>query len=204
MLSKLTTAAFALTCITMLTACQKEKSTDSSVISGKIQGTYQFVSIEANTESIRQVSAGHLTEKTVTLAHYISRDNKGRVDFSVSNLSCQGVAYTINTTTKNYSYQNGTVVDSIEMDMNFTLPPSTSIVPYTIVGSDSIHFASGTLMFGGIASAQPMVASGAKLRFDGKKLYLTSRIQHTETSVFQGVPVQSTRKADVVMTLQKQ
>jgi hypothetical protein len=196
---KPTNFLFTIGICTLLVSCQKENSTSSS--QANFLGNYKFISMQANTTTTAQATDGTDVEKTINLTNYITKENSGTIKFDETTATSTNLSYTIDTIMKTYYYINGSLEDSIEVPFQFTVPPSSSTAPYKLVGTDSIYFSSGSMFMNG--STQQTTPSGAKLRIDGDKLYMTMNVNQTSTQTQQGVVVESKAQASATITLQK-
>ncbi len=97
---------------------------------------------------------------------------------------------------------NGNLIDSFELPVQFVLPPSNTSSPYKKVGVDSIYFTGGAAIIGNERSQQD-IPGGAKLKFDGDKLYMISRYYNKTTTIEQGIKVVSTQQGTFTTKLQK-
>jgi uncharacterized protein YbbC (DUF1343 family) len=184
-------------------SCQKEiDGVESPSTQNKLQGEYKLISIEANTIATQELTLGSEVEKLVVISHYITKENKGTIKFDATTLSSINMSYSIDTVAKGYLYASGILIDSLEIPVQFALPPSNTSSPYKMVGADSIYFSGGAAVIGNEPSQQG-IPGGAKLKFDGDKLYMISRYNNTTTTIEQGVKVVSTQQGTFTTKLQK-
>jgi hypothetical protein len=184
-------------------SCQKEiDGVETPSAQNKLEGEYKLLSIEATTNATQELTLGSEVEKLVVISHYITKENKGTIKFDATNLSSINMSYSIDTVATGYLYASGNLIDSFELPVQFVLPPSNTSSPYKKVGVDSIYFTGGTALIGNEPSQQG-IPGGAKLKFDGDKLYMISRYYNTTTTIEQGVKVVSTQQGTFTTKLQK-
>lgn len=184
-------------------SCQKEiDGLQTPTAENKLEGEYKLLLIEATTSSAQELTLGTEFEKIVVLSHYITKENKGTIKFDATTLSSMNISYTVDTIATGYLYSNGDLIDSLELPVQFELPPSNTSTPYKMVGADSIYFSGGTAVIGSDPSQQSL-PGGAKLKFEGNKLYMISKIYNTTTTMEQGVKVVVTQQGTFTTTLQK-
>jgi hypothetical protein len=110
------------------------------------------------------------------------------------------MAYSINTVAKGFIYENGVLLDSIAMPVQMSVPPTTAQASFTLIGTDSLSFPAGTPVMGG---GQSTTASGAKIKLEQNKLYLTQHFNESQTSTIQGVRIKESKQAKLVSQFQR-
>ena len=199
---RLTNILLSILTVLFFVSCQKEISdVQAPANQNNLLGDYKFISMDVNTRVTQELTLGGDVEKTVTVSNYTTNDNSGTITFDATSFISKDLAYSFATVAKIYLYTNGALVDSLELPFQSSLPPFSSSSPYKMVGADSIYFSGGTLVTGG--ATQQVGPNGARLRFEGTKLFLTSRYNNNTTTSTQGITVLSTQQATTVITLQK-
>lgn len=164
----------------IFTSCQKEVSdefrTDPNTQASLI-GEWKFLGMETNSISTMSYTESGTTYKDVTVSAYKTKDNAGTTTFSSSTYQTTNIAYSVDTIVKGFFYENGVLIDSIEMPFQFALPPFSGSQSYQVVGSDSIYFSNGGVSSPGSTPAP----GGCKFRIEGNKLILTTNISSSET-----------------------
>lgn len=205
---KLTTAVLVLFASIFIVGCQKEVSENPppTTATGGLAGNYKLVSVELESVVSMETKDGDDDEKTVTLTHYLSKDNKGTVKIDATTMATSNIAYTIDATMKGYIYTNGILQDSVTSPLQLSTPPISSVAPYEVIGTDSIYFSAGSFLMDASASSTPTAskASGGKFKVDGDKLYITSIINESGIKDVQGYQFNQTTKARSTTILQKQ
>ena len=184
---------------TLFVSCQKEVVSD--IQGGAFSGTYKFISMQVNSISTVQADFGVEVEKTVTISHYLSKDNSGTIKFEGSRLTSTDLSYSIDTIIKVYSYLDDVLYDSLDMTFQFSVPPSSATAPYKMIGSDSLYLSSGSMFMGD--TTQQTVPVGYKIRTEGDKLYMTYKHNSTSTQDTQGITIVSTSEGSATSTFQK-
>jgi hypothetical protein len=194
--------------IVALTACQKESSTELSpggTSGGSITGTWKLLQMEAKTTATAILSIPSVgTIKTVTVSDYTTTDNEGVLKIDERKMDGVGLAYSLNTVVKAYTYEDNVLTDSIEAPMSFTLPPTNYSAAYTKVGADSIRIEAGGVMDiqgSGSVAAQP---GGFKFKVEGNKLVLSTVYSDSQTETDSGITQTLSRYATLTSTYQRQ
>ncbi|MEX6687405.1 hypothetical protein QTN47_07890 [Danxiaibacter flavus] len=207
-MSKLTTAVLILFASIFFIGCQKEVSENppATAATRGLAGNYKLISVELESVVSMETKDGDDNEKTVSLTHYISKDNKGTVKFDATTIATNNIAYTIDATMKGYIYINGILQDSVTSPLQLSTPPVSSVVPYEVIGTDSIYFSSGSFFVDASASSTPTASkpSGGKFKLEGDKLYITSFINESGIKDVQGYQFNQSTQARSTTILQKQ
>ena len=187
-----------LVAITMLYSCKKDKTSNTAA---GIEGTYKFISLSSKTNSTITDSEGG---KTVTTSDYTTTDNQGTVVFDNATLSSNGLAYTVNTNAKYSIFQDNMLVDSSSAPFTFTLPPSSSVANYKLVGADSIYFPQGSVTSGvGTGGTTQPGASGGRYSVTGNLLTLKQNASRDSSFVDTGITYHVVESAQATVVLQK-
>ncbi len=180
-------------------SCKKDSSSDGS--STSLNGTYDFVSMDASTvSSVSYYDAGTQYDD-ITDAVWHSKNNTGTVTFDGKNMTSSNIAYSVDTTIKAYFYEDGVLQDSVDYPFSVDIPQSSSTGTYKLVTSDSIYFGGGSIFFNGsVTSASP---SGSKLKWVGDILYMTSSASKDTTETQYGVAALVHDEATITVGLKK-
>ena len=183
-------------------SCQKEQSGSSGSSSGgDIKGSYTFVSLQAKTRSTNESVSGSDISKTITTSEYTSQNNTGTITIDAGSFRSENIGYSVNTLTRSTYYENGVLIDTFSIPVQFTLPGSSGAVTYKQITADSIYLQSGFISMGG--TTQIPQPSGAKIKIENGKLILTSNVSQTTTQTAQGERVTVISEGTSVITLQK-
>ncbi len=185
--------------LSLLLSCKKDLSSSSK---SSLNGNYKFLSMEAITSSTIEIVSGPDREKSVTLSHYITKYNTGTLVISPSTMVTNNISYSIDTTVMTYSYSNDVLNDSTTMPFQFNVTPTSSSASYTMVGSDSAYFSSGSMFSSGVA--QPTIPMGVKFKTIGSKLYMNMRGRQSNSQTSQGAIINTLADVNSVVTLEKQ
>ncbi len=200
---KLTTTLLTLSVSLIFMSCYKDlKDQLPTALATSIQGNYKFVSMTANTTVTQQVTSGADVAKTVTVANYTTTNNEGTLRIGANNMTSTNLSYAINTIAKGYIYANNTLLDSVDVPFQYSVPPTSTTSSIKMVGNDSVYFTSSSMFMNG--TTQSTTPGGAKLKLEGDKLFMTTTVNQTTTQNIQGSTVLSTSKGTAVITLQKQ
>jgi len=198
-MKRLISALSLISTVTMFTSCQKEDSNPTPV---DINGTWAFVSIEADTKAANEFNDGTGNQKTVTTSNYITENNTGIVTINASTMSTSDFSYSVNTTSKSDYYLNGVLQNTFNMPFNFDCPVSNSTSTYKTIGADSIYFDSGNIFMNG--ASQQTVPCGAKLSREGNLLYMNITSSEISTQVVSGATVKIEANVTAKVKLQRQ
>jgi hypothetical protein len=174
-----------------LASCQKELSSSASSsgspgssAGSDIKGNYDFVSLHAKTKSTNQSVSGSDVLKTVTVSDYTTANNTGTITIDASNITSTNIGYSANAVGNASYFENGALIDTFSIPLQFTIPPSSGVTAYKQISSDSLYFQSGFIVVSG--TSQTSQPGGAKMKFENGILTLTSNISQTSTQVVQG------------------
>jgi len=193
-------------------SCQKEISdyvsgdnsggnTNGGDSSNNIIGDWNFVSAQTQTQSTSELNVLGKDDKTVSFTNYTTENNAGTISINDSTFKASSLTYTISSTIKTYTYQNGVLFDSMNIPFNYSLPPTNSISKYKLVGADSIYFPQGLFSIGDTTmQAQP---AGAKYTLSGTLLTFTQPVNIDSTEVVSGVSNHITATGAIVIKFLK-
>jgi hypothetical protein len=202
MYTKFTLAAIGLIFLTMV-SCKKDNNGGGSG-GGALQGQWNLVSMQAQTQSTQQYVESGIAFKTVTLSEYTTTNNAGTVTFSTDSAITKGLAYSVATTANGAIYENGQVINTTQVPFNFTLPPTNSSSKYQLIGKDSVYFPAGGLIVAvGSSGSQPTVGSGGRYVISGNTLTLTLHVNQSSTQSISGVAITQNDQGTVTTILSK-
>lgn len=161
----------------MFCSCQKEIVPGEADQATILTGTWNFVSMDAQTQSIVDQNDAGVHEKTITNSSYTTTNNSGFITFGNADFNSKA-GYAVSTNLTSYSYQNNVLFDSSTTPFQFSVLPTTSSGSYEIVGKDSIYFPNGSLISMQDTS-YPSSAYGVKFSIDGNSLTITQSINQT-------------------------
>lgn len=193
--------------ILFITSCQKEiEPFDDSGSTGtgtSISGTWNFVSLNGNTQSTQEYNESGTDYKTITYSNYTTINNTGTITFNDSTFNSANIGYYISSLLNGYDYENGVLVDSTQMPFSITIDSSNSTGKYELIGSDSIYFPQGSFVSvsGSQVQAEP---SGAKYTLSGNTLTITQMVSKDTTQDILGIPYHTIEAGTFVISLQKQ
>jgi hypothetical protein len=192
----------------LLAACQKgvepfDDNTDSTGTT-TISGTWNFISLNGNTQSIQEYTDDITDYSTTTTSAYTSTNNTGSITFGDSDFTSINIGYLVSSEYISYNYENGVLIDTVHMPFSITIDSSNSTGSYKLIGSDSIYFPGGNLIsFNGSQSVQGE-PSGGKFSVSGNTLTLTQMINKDTMIDLLGVPIHTKEEGTFVIKLQKQ
>jgi len=192
----------------LLAACQKGiepfDDTGSTGTSTDITGTWNFISLTANTQATQEYVEDTSDYSTVTYSNYISTNNTGTITFNDSDFNSSNIGYDVSSTFTGYNYLNGVLTDTVEMPFTITIDSSNSTGKYKIIGSDSINFSGGGLI--SIGGSQPVEteSSGGRFSISGDILTITQMVNKDTTQDILGIPYHTIEAGTFVIKLQKE
>jgi hypothetical protein len=200
-MKKISFSLLSLALILSMVACKKDGSATSS---SSISGTYNFVSLQANTKSTVHYNDGGTDFKSITYSSYTSTQNGGTVAFGGSTVSGTGITYTVNDTAIGYTYIDNVLIDSTPFPLNVTIPAVNSVSNYKLIGQDSIYFSGGSFLGGSGMGNTPSVPSGGKYTLSNGTLSITLNATRDTTIMNAGIPMEQQQVVNVKTILQKQ
>lgn len=163
--------AIAAFCSTM-TACKKDTSNDGSAT--EVDGTWEFVSLEANTK----VAVTADGETQTTTSHYASTKASGSMTMLNGKYSTDGMPYSAAGSMTSTDSQDPE--DDMDIPLSFDMPGVKSSGTYKVIG-DSLY-TSGTFATPNDATGTGMKTntSGGKFRISNDTLILTGTLVTTQ------------------------
>ena len=192
--------------IILFTACQKgiEPFDDTGTQTGNdIKGTWNFISLTANTQFISEYTDSGIDYKTIANSNYVSTNNTGKIIFADSAFNSTDIGYYVSSNLAGYEYQNNVLVDSTQLPFSITVDSSNSSGTYKLIGSDSIYFPSGTFISVSDSTSQSQ-PSGGKISISGNRLTITQLLNKDTTQLITGIPYHTIETGTFNILLQKQ
>ncbi len=182
-----------------LNSCSKDNNSTGSTA---LNGSWSFNGFHAKTLSSAQDTEAGIVFKTVTTSDYTTTNNAGTVNFAGTTMTGTGVAYSADMGIFVTDYEDGAIVDTFSTDLPITIPSTNSTTTFEVIGSDSIHFTSASLL-GSAGNGSP-ASNGAKFTVAGDLLTLTSNVIVDRIIDTLGTVITQHETASVVTTLKKQ
>jgi len=198
------------------TSCQKEidylddepgsdnTNNDGDSSATSIVGTYNFLSVAAQTQSDAMLDILGGESKTSSLFDFVSTNNTGTVVFTDDEMTVTGLSYTATGNLKAYTYQNNVLIDSTEeQPFSYDVTASNSSGKYKLAGADSIYFPDGGFISIAGASSVPVSSSGGKISFKGDTLRITTPIYSDTTLSISGLTYHVVQSGTGTISLEK-
>lgn len=183
-------------------SCQKGIDEPTATNASDITGKWKFISLQAQLTTTQEVSDGGDVLKTITLSDYTSENNTGSVTIDETKMTSNNLSYSINTISKSSIFENGTLIDTLSVPFQVTIPASSGSANYQRISADSIYGQAGTMFIGG--AVQSTQAGGMRIKMENDKLYLMESVMQTTTTSDQGAIANQIVQGKVVATLQRQ
>jgi hypothetical protein len=166
----------------ILTSCQKELSfeTQPPTSNPALLGVWALASMEVDVHYDLAITDGVDTSRTLTNAHYFSKNNIGLLTIGETSMSFSHYSYSIDTTITAEYFFNGVSGGSFELPFEFDSPSVDSEIPeYRLIGEDSIYFPLGSIlsMEAGIIG-NPSEPSGLRYKVEGDRLTLITNVDY--------------------------
>ncbi len=186
--------------IVILASCKKDS--ENKPTSDALEGTYTFKYITSKQDGSTATSFG---AKAVTAVEWTSINNGGTIQFSNSTTSGSGLTYEVDAEGKYYIYDGTDLLDSLDLPIVYTLPPSNATGTYQLIGADSIYFPQGSIASSVPASGStPVVANGGRYAWNGKLLTITQTYSKDSTYMDSGETIHILQSAVTKLVLEKQ
>jgi hypothetical protein len=170
--------------------------------SNPIVGTWNFISMDAKTQSVENFNAAGFNQKSMAELNFVTENNGGKMIISDSVIASIGLTYTISSNITTYNYRNGILIDSSEKPYNTSFYEPQSSCTYKMIGSDSISFPKGG--FTNISSSTLGTApSAAKISFKDDTLTFKQYIYNDTTEIKLGTVYHTIQTGTATMTFQK-
>jgi hypothetical protein len=183
-------------------SCTKDQHTSYIKINNPIKGTWDFVSLNAETQASTEFNLGGFEQESTAQLNYVTENNGGKMIISDSVITTIGLTYTISSSIKTYSYRNGILIDSNEHPYSIAFSEPQSSCTYKMIGSDSISFPKGgfTNISASTLHTDPLAA---KIILEGNTLKFKEYIYKDSTEVKLGITYRTIQTGTAVMTLYK-
>lgn len=184
-----------------LFSCHKHVYNETRTFN-RLLGTWDFISIDAQTQSMQDFQLGELNQRSQAQLNYITENNSGKITFGDSVITAVNLTYTITSEIKTYNYKNGILTDSNTVPYNVTFFEPYSSCKYKVISSDSISFPKGgfTNIAASTLRTDPLAA---ELIWDEYTLKLREYIYKDTTIIKLGVAYHTIQTGTAIMTLQK-
>lgn len=168
----------------------------------RLLGTWDFISIDAQTQSSQDYKLGEFNQRSEARLNYVTENNAGKITFGDSVITAQNLAYTISSEIKTYNYKNGALTDSNTVPYNITFFEPYSSCKYKVISSDSISFPKGgfTNIAASTLRTDPLAA---QLIWDEYTVKLKEHIYKDTTIIKLGVAYRTIQTGTAIMTLQR-
>lgn len=131
---------FTLVITIFLFSCEKEHH--EVIKKDTIAGTWDFISIDAQTCSITKGGLNEVPQKGTSL-NYLTENNAGKLIINDSTITTIGLSYTISSDLTIYKYKDGVQGDTAETPYNLSFYQPQSVCAYKLIYTDSIYFPKG-------------------------------------------------------------
>lgn len=148
-----------------------------------IEGTYDFISMTAHTNStLTQITATN-TDKTVATSDYETINNSGTVTIDARNFAAKNMSYTVDTVAQGSFYTDDVLQLTTPMAFEVTIPGVNRVSAYKLVGTDSVYFEAGFINPPDINSSPATdQGAGARISWAGDTLLVHTIASFTYTS----------------------
>lgn len=173
--------------------------------SGKLDGTYEFVSVYLKGRTDASMSFMGETSRTISDVEYTSLDNTGTVVISGNKITSTNFSYKINALIKAVSYTNGVLDEDseIEMPFSFSMPSSNSTGTFSYIGADSVYMENGFMQIPSTGQEIPSTPNASKYEIKNGELIFSSTINQSSSEVMQGVTIQKLQTGVAITRLKK-
>ncbi len=176
---------FVLISITIVSVSCKKEGSKNDIVTNPILGTWDFVSIEAQTQSAKEAKVGPLKQRMEATLNYVTTNNIGGLIIADSIITKTGLAYVISSQIQTRNYINGKLADSSQKPYNASFNDPSSSCDYKITG-DSISFPKGGFIRFSVSTikADPLTA---RVSFNGDTLTLKEYVYKDSTETRMGL-----------------
>jgi hypothetical protein len=184
----------------IFTVCIKDSSGGTNNGGDALSGTWKFTSLTSQSEATAEYNLGGDDFRDVT-------DNAGTISFSGGTATSTAISYSVDTTVYVASYEDNVFIENDSTPLSVTVPSSSSVATYKIIGTDSVFFANGFVTSTDLTGGGPQAATpiGYKFHINGNILTMTSAIVRDTTEDFGGgVLAQVHQAANLNISLTKQ
>ena len=186
-------------------SCKKNSGGSSST--DALSGTWKFNSMTAHTQSDSKYNISPDSYEDISTSDFTTTSAGGTIAFSGGNATSTNITYSVSTTVFGQSYEDNVLVDTFSAPFDVTVPPSSSVDKYQIIGTDSVIFPAGGFIsssaISGGATTQT-TASRFKFTISGNTLTMTTAFSQDSTETVSGITQQVTEQANYSVSLTKQ
>jgi hypothetical protein len=183
-------------------SCKKEQETSYIKVNDTFLGTWDFVSIDAKTQSSKEFNSDGFEAKLMAHLNYVTENNEGKMTISDSVITTTGLTYNISSSIKKYVYKNGILTDSSEHPYSIVFSEPQSSCTYTRIGNDSISFPKGGFI-NISASTLHTEALAAKIIFEGNTLKFKEYIYTDSTRSIRGITYHTIQTGTAIISLHR-
>jgi len=185
-------------------SCKKDSGGSSS---DALSGTWNFNSMTAHTQSDSKYNISGDSFEDISTTDFTTTSAGGTITFSGGNATSTNITYSVSTTIFAQSYEDNVLVDTLTAPFDVTVPSSSSVDKYQIVGADSVIFPAGgfvssSAITGGTTTQT--TASRFKFTISGNSLTMTTAFSQDSTETVSGITQQVTEQANYSVLLTKQ
>ena len=184
-----------------LCSCKKHVYNETRYYN-RLIGSWNFISIDAQTQSSQDFKLGELNQRSEAQLNYITENNSGTIIFGDSVITALNLTYTISSEIKTYNYKNGILADSSTVPYDITFFEPQSYCKYKLISNDSISFPKGgfTNIAASTLRTDPLAA---ELIWDEYTLKLREHIYKDTTIIKLGTAYRTIQTGTAIMTLQR-
>lgn len=194
-------------CASSLVACSNNDDVNNEVKNG-LEGTYTFVAMKADTYAdisyVYDTDAEIKKYSTISTCTYQTTNNKGTVIIDATKFNSSKFAYSINATLYGKNYMNDVQSGYSNMPFVLDMPESSGSSSYQLIGTDSIYFSGGFVNSPALGDSVASLPSGAKYKWEGDTLVISSALILRDTVVEDGATLYSDKRSAQIMRLKKQ
>jgi hypothetical protein len=186
-------------------SCKKDSGGSPS--NDALSGTWNFTSMTAHTQSDSKYNISGDLFENISTSDFTTTSAGGTITFSGGNATSTNITYSVSTTVFAQSYEDNVLVDTLTAPFDVTVPSSSSVDKYQIVGADSVIFPAGGFVsssaISGGATTQT-TASRFKFTISGNTLTMTTAFSQDSTETVSGITQQVNEQANYSVSLTKQ
>ncbi len=189
-----------------LTSCQKESSLQQTGGNNKLIGTWKAVGLDVSMNNAAINGSGATQEKLVSIYSFKGTNVTGTVVIDSKKMVSTGIGYSFSTLVTSEGYIGGILMFSEQAPYSGTIPPSSGISNYTVLGEDSIQLENGFVTAdptggsGGVIATEPQ-RCGVSWKTDTLVLHAVARRNFMQ--VINGVNAQVIANVDQTVYLKK-
>jgi hypothetical protein len=196
-----------LSTVIAFTACQKELKFDDGLAntdSSSVVGAWKFISMQTDMNLTLEGEQNGVPMSVVATSNYTTINNGGTITFDNNQMIAAGLTYSVDAIAKATVYVAGIPVNTSDVPITGTVPPTDDTGAYEQFGADSIYVQSGALAILDPGGVLQNTGLGFKLKWIGNQMTMTTRIQTITSEDYMGIPVTANADITAVFTLEKQ